>query len=405
VILKACESDPRRRYHSAREMHEELALLECGQSVRQKRAATRRWAIASKLGVVALTLALLTLAWAFLRGLSQGHIPDPQTLRLYEDGRWHYSQLTPEDHVKALELLTQAVQRDPKFVQPYAELTALHVWGMLPGDSSDPERLQQMRAIYSKAVAIDPNSAEAHIALSFSHFLERDWRGAESEVVRAIARNPKLAIPHDLYTFYLECLERFEEAHREARRAEALEPPGSLRLTAIVGAWPYIGERRFNGAIAQLQRVMQLDKRFANGHFYLWLCYEAQSNYVAAIEEFRQAGLMFGLDEKQVTADYDALRGAYTTLGEKGFLRKWIELVEAEASLPPEKRGISGDCADSDLAGHYARLGEKEKALDELEKYFDEPNVWQQVKFLPLHDSLRGEPRFQALVKRAGLPQ
>jgi len=112
--------------------------------------------------------------------------------------------------------------------------------------------------------------------------------------------------------------------------------------------------------------------------------------------------LRSGLDATQVTAPYDALRQAYDTSGERGYLRKWIELVQAEASLPEEKR-VFGDASDYDLAGHYARLGEKEKALEELEKHFDEPNVWNQVKFLPLHDSLRGDPRFEALVKRAGL--
>ena len=401
IILKACETDPRLRYHSARDMYDDLALLQRGQSIKRKRTTQRLWRLVTKVGLAAIAVALAVLAWPLVKGSRAGHAPNPEAVRLYNRGQWYYSQLTPEDHEKALRFLTQAVERDPTFLEPYGELIALYTWNMLPGVSSEV-RLERTKAIVAQTMAIDPASAQAHFALSFSHFLERDWPGAESEVVRAIERNPNLAIAHDLYTFYLGTLERFEEAHREAQRAEALEPPGSARVTAIVGAFPYIGERRFDGAIAQLQRGMELDKRFANGHFYLWLCHEAQSNYVAAIDEFKQAGLIFGLDAAQVTAACDALRQAYDTVGEKGYLQKWIELVEAEASLPQEKR-VFGDAADCDLAGHYARLGEKEKALKELEDHFDEPNVWQQVKFLPLHDSLRGEPRFQALVKEAGL--
>jgi tetratricopeptide (TPR) repeat protein len=231
------------------------------------------------------------------------------------------------------------------------------------------------------------------------HFLERDWGGAEAEVVRALERNPNLAIAHDLYTFYLSCLERFEEAHREARRAEALEPPGSVRVTAIIGAFPYISERRFDDAIAQLQRALDLDKRFGSGLFHLGLCYEAKSNYLAAIEAYEAATKWFRPDSGRLTATFEALRQAYTTLGEKGYLQKWIEILRADESRPEEQR----DYVDWDLPGYYARLGEKEQALEELEKHFDEPNVWQQVKFLPLHDSLRDEPRFRALVERAHL--
>jgi tetratricopeptide (TPR) repeat protein len=401
VVHKACQANARERFQSAEAMHEELALLAGGQSVRQKRVVQRRWAVATKVGLVAISVALLALAWPLLRGPKRGHIPDPQALKLYEDGRWQYSQLTTEAHVKALDLLTKATQRDPKFVQPYGELTALYVWYILPGTNSQ-ERLERTKELAAKAMAVDPKSAEAHVALSFCHFLERDWRGAESEIVRAIRRNPNLALAHDLYAFYLACLERFDESHREAQRAEALEPPGSLRVTAIVGAFPYIAERRLDRAIAQLQQVLELDKRFSEGLFYLGLCYEGQSNYLAAIDAYEAEAKWSGQQSPWVTAAFAALRQAYATGGERGYLQKWVELIRTDESRPDEEQ-VFGNTG-SDLAGYYARLGEKEKALDELEKHFDEPNVWQQVKFFPLHDPLRGDPRFQALVKRAGLP-
>jgi len=63
------------------------------------------------------------------------------------------------------------------------------------------------------------------------------------------------------------------------------------------------------------------------------------------------------------------------------------------------------EVSNSDLAGYYARLGENKKALDDLEKHFDEPNVWSQIKFLAMYDSLHDEPRFKALLKRAGFEQ
>jgi len=60
------------------------------------------------------------------------------------------------------------------------------------------------------------NSAEAHTALSYCRFLERDWKGVEAEIALAVKANPKLAIARYMDSFYLTLLERFDEAHREA---------------------------------------------------------------------------------------------------------------------------------------------------------------------------------------------
>ena len=401
IIHKACRADVRDRFQSAEEMRDELALLQRGQSVRRKRVAQRRWTFAGRLGLGVVAAGFLSGAVLFLQSGKPGHTPDPQAARLYEQGRWYYSQLTPEDHQKALESLTQAVRTDPKFVQPYGELTALYTWLMLPGITNEQIRLQKVKELADKALAINPHAAEGHIALSWCKFLERDWRGAEAEIARAIKLNPNLPIAHGIYSFYLSMQGRTAEARREGQRAEELEPPGSERVTAIIASWPFIAERRFDLAAVQLKRVLDLDGNFSSGHSYLADLYEAQSNYVGAIAEYRTCAQLLRQDPDRVLASYAALRQAYDTQGEQGYLRKMIDLVRADRSLPEDRQIF----ADMDLVGYYARLGEKEKALDELEQHFDEPQVWHQIKFKPMYDRLHGEPRFQALLKRAGLAQ
>jgi len=399
VILRACESDPRRRYQSAQEMQADLVLLQHGESVKQTRTRQRRRAIAKKLGFAATAAGLLIAGLPFLKGSKHEHTPNPEAARLYERGRWYYSQLTPEAHGKALEYLNQAVRADPKFVQPYGELMALYTWYLLPGPQGEEERLRRTKEIADRALAIDPNAAEGHTALSWCKFLERNWRGAEDEILRAIRLNPNLPIAHGVYSFYLSMLGRTEEARREGQRAEELEPPGSERVTAIIAAWPFMAQRRFDLAIAQLQRVLELDRNFTYGHVFLADCYDAQTNYLAAIDEFKTFALLVGQDPARVAASYGALRQAYDTQGEQGYLRKWIELIRADQSLPDEQQMF----VENDLVGYYARLGEKEKALEELEKHFDDSQVWHQIKFEAMYDSLHNEPRFKTLLKRAGL--
>src|SRR5262249_52461211 len=149
--------------------------------------------------------------------------------------------------------------------------------------------------------------------------LQRDWHGAEDEIQRAIRLNPGLPIAHDVYCFYLSMQGRTDEARREGKRAEGLEPPGSERVTAIVASLPYVAERRFDLAIAQLKRGLELDPNFAHGHFRLGVCYDAQTNYIAAIREYRTHGLLVGLDPARINTSYDALRRAYDEQGESGY--------------------------------------------------------------------------------------
>ena len=398
VIHKACRAGVRQRYQTAEQMHAELALLQAGQSVKGERARQTRRAAAMKIGVAAFALACLALPLQFLRA-SKAYAPKPEALRLYELGHWHYNQLTVEDHDKALGYLSQAVKADPTFAQPYGDMAALYTWNILSGVSTEEERHRRTAEIAQKALAINPNQAEGHAALSWTRFIERDWRGAENEVVKAIQENPNLPIAHDMYCFYLTLLGRTTEARREGQRAEELEPPGSKRVTALIAAFPLMQERRHGEVIAKLQGVLELDKNFAYGHCFLAECYEAQSNYLAAIEQYRTFSSLTGQDPVRIAASYNALREAYKESGQAGYFRKWIELVLADQALPEEKQMF----AEMDLAGYYAQEGEKEKAFDELEKHFDEPNVWQQIKFKWQYDNLHGETRYRALVDRARL--
>jgi len=93
------------------------------------------------------------------------------------------------------------------------------------------------------------------------------------------------------------------------------------------------------------------------------------------------------------------LRKAVEISGQRGFYEKWIELTNEEKAVPEDKKMFWGD----ELAGSYAMLGDKVRALDEFEKHFDEPQVWHQIKWIYRYDSLHDEPRYKALVRRAGL--
>jgi serine/threonine protein kinase len=397
VIDKACQAEVRERYQTAQEMHQELALLQRGQSITHERATQRRWSRAKKLLFAALAVALLLQARPLLTRSKHEHTPTPQAQRSYDLGRWYFNQLTPESQKKALEYLNQAVQIDPEFVKPYRELVAIYIWNRQGTSDGAQRSLQKCQEFADLLLARDPKLAAGHAALSLCRLLHRDWRGAEQECIRAIRLDPEYTMPRDFYTYLLTAQGRTEEAKRQIQRSLELDP--TARTSAMVASWPFIAERRFDLAIAQLKHVIELERGFPEAHSFLGRCYEAQSNYLAAIEEFQTFDLLTGNDAAKVTASYAALRDAYNSSGQPGYFRKYIELIEANKASPEDQRLFD----EMDLAGCYAQLGEKRKALDEIEKYFDLPGVWQQLKFEPLFDNLHEEPRFQALLKRAGL--
>jgi serine/threonine protein kinase len=394
IMLKACESDPRRRYSSAKEMQADLALLQHGRSVKQARTRERQWGIARKLGLAGAAVAVVSAALLFLKVFNPEYTPKPEALREYDLGRWFYNQCTTEGHKKAIEHLNKAVELDRKFLKPYGELVAVYVWGKTGVFADNEEKLRKTKELADKLLALDPTLAEGHAALSQYHFIQRDWRGAENEIVRAITLNPQSSVARDMYVLFLSLQGRAEEAQPHAQRSQELEP--TARTTALVAAMPFFAARQFDRAIAQAKRVIELDKNFAEAHNFLGRCYEAQSNYLAAIEEFKTSDLLEGREPP--IADYAALREAYNTLGQEGYLRKSIEFIHRDAALPESEK----DFYEVDLPSYYARLGEKEKALDELEKNAHE-GFQNQLLFEPMFDTLRDEPRFKALLKRAGL--
>jgi tetratricopeptide (TPR) repeat protein len=206
-----------------------------------------------------------------------------------------------------------------------------------------------------------------------------------------------------LYCVYLCWEARTDEAEREGNRALALDPaPTAARVSSVGATWPFQAARRYDLAIARLRQLLELDPRFAWGHFSLGDCYEAQTNYVDALEEYRAYALLTGEKQDRVAQVFGALRQAYDTQGNQGYLRKWTEVILADEALPDDQQ-MFANRSGIDLAVYFARLGEKEKALDYFEKHFDEPNTWCQIRFSPLYDLLHDERRYKTLLKRAGL--
>jgi len=233
--------------------------------------------------------------------------------------------------------------------------------------------------------------AEAHAGLADIKIQGFEWAAAEREFLRAIELNPNYASAHQWYGEFLQGLGRFEESIEAFRRARELEP-GSLIIQAA-SSWPHYLQGEYERAIKIVNRVLELDPDFAPAHLYLGEIYSMQGRYEEAVREYAT----FDRLNRFPYVDADAYVAAFASGGWEGFLREDIRQMTVAAR--------DGEDVAFNLAALYAELGEKEKALDWLERSIEaREGRASQVKVDPWLRGLRDDPRFQSLLRRMKFP-
>jgi tetratricopeptide (TPR) repeat protein len=248
------------------------------------------------------------------------------------------------------------------------------------------------KAAALRALEIDDSLAEAHTALGYYLMLyEFDLDRSEKEFRRAIELKPDYATAHQWFAANLTVVKRFDEALAELRLAEELDPLSSDIGTDLGAALVFA--RRYDKAIAQLKRTLIRDPNFSRAHSYLGWAYGSKRMYGEAVAEARTALEL------------------NNTFFIKGYLALWLgksgNRDEALKILTELKKAASeGYVRPSTLAVVYIGLGDKEEALNQLEKEVSSRTFNAiYLAVLPDVDDLRSEPRFKAMLKRMNLPE
>jgi tetratricopeptide (TPR) repeat protein len=291
---------------------------------------------------------------------------------------------------KSVEYYEQAVQLDPNYAAEYAGLAealdGLYYVGAQPFD----EVMPRAREAATKALAIDPLLAEAHNGMGSVYYNSWNWKDAETEMNKAIELNPGWSLVHDYYATVLRRLGRADEATAHALRALELDPL-SMLANSVIGD-VYLNARRYDLAIAQYKKALDLHPNDATVQSTLGLAYLCSHMYDQAIEAIQKSVALDGMPPG-ISPD---LAYAYALMGKtdaaRQILRNLLALAQQERVSPGYIAIIS------------AALGEREQALDWLEKAYNQHSsmmTW--LKTDPRFDSLRQEPRFLDLMRRVGL--
>ncbi len=191
----------------------------------------------------------------------------------YLQGRYHWNKWTPAGLKRSLEYFQQAVEIDPTYALGYAGLADAYNSSAALDLLQPKEAYPKAKAAALKALELDPTLAEAYTPLGMSSLLDDwDWLAAESNLKRAIELKPGYANGHHAYAAFLGSMGRHEEALAEINRAQELDPL-SLPISMGKGSHLFLA-RRYDQAIEQARRVLELDRNFPAVHALIGRCYE-----------------------------------------------------------------------------------------------------------------------------------
>jgi serine/threonine-protein kinase len=323
--------------------------------------------------------------------LARGRSVNPEAYRLYLQGRYYFSRRTLPAFDKSIQLFQQVLEKDPDTALAYAGLA--ESYGILPfyGGASAKEAFPKAKAAALKALELDDSLAEAHAALGFVLFYwDWNWSAAESELKRAIELNPGYVVGHHWYAEYLGAMGRHEQAIAQVRRAQELDPLSPLML--VIGGQVCRYARRYDEGMEQCRKAIELDSNYALAHVGLGRAYLGKEMYEEATAEFEKAARLDGSEHSLLWLAF-----ASAATGRRGEALKILDRAREQS-----KRG---EISPLRLAYFYIGLGENQRALDWLEKAYEERDPYMSfLKVEPPLDPLRSDPRFQDLLRRMNFP-
>jgi TolB-like protein/Flp pilus assembly protein TadD len=311
---------------------------------------------------------------------------DTEAHQLYLKGRYLWNRRTGDNLKKALAYFGQAAEKDPSYALAYAGIADTCFLIPVYGAGTPQEYLPRARAAAQKAVELDDTLAEAHTSFAYMFFFDFNRAQSAKEFERAISLNPNYATAHQWYGRGLLAMEgKFDKAIAEEKRAIEIDPVSPI-ISAELGT-VYTLARRYDEAITQLRNTAEMNPEFYWGHRFLGWALELKGSTDEAIAEYHKA---FELNDDPVVLAMIA--HAEASMGKQNEARQILDQLTEEAKT----RYVS----EYAFAVIYLALGEKDRALDWLEKAARAhagPFI-NLIKVDPYLDPLHGDPRFEALV-------
>jgi TolB-like protein/DNA-binding winged helix-turn-helix (wHTH) protein/Tfp pilus assembly protein PilF len=287
-------------------------------------------------------------------------------------------------------LFEEAIHKDPMFAAAYVGLARTYSdMGTLMGGAPPGEVRPKILAAAGKALELDPDIAEAHALIADVYQKRWQWSDAEAEYKRALELKPSDAAAHMAFAKWFVAQGRMDEAIAWARRGRVLDPLG---IAGLEVGWVLFCARRYDQAIHEMQSVLALRPDLAVALWYLGFALIAKGQPEQAVAELEK---MARITNRSPGA-LELLAAAY---GYAGHRQEALRIIDEL-----KRRSEKGYVPAGAFVNPYLGLHDYEQALAGYERaYKEQSTIMQWVKVIPLADPLRGNPRFEDLVRRVGL--
>lgn len=249
-----------------------------------------------------------------------------------------------------------------------------------------------------KSIELDPQHAESHLALATIKFFQNwDFTGAEQSILKAISLGLNSSLLHQVHAMLLIAKGKFEEAIEKMTLALKQDPLSLPLMSYLADAYAFA--RRFDDAIAQYDKIIELDPTFRRAFEGKGYVYIAQKQYDKAIVNLEQYHSLVGHPLKGLSA----LAHAYAAGGYTDKALACLEKMEQRKLAEPNMN------FDLDFAFVYTGFKDLDKAFYHLNRTYDMrmgiacTGILYCIRYPLINADLAMDARFQQLVQKVGL--
>ena len=314
-----------------------------------------------------------------------------EAFEAYLRGRYYWNKRTADNIHKAVEWFRKAIDEDPAYARAYGGLADCYnqLGTVLIGGQPPTEIRPLAIATARRALEIDPELAEAHAALAYARLYDWEWAAAEDGFQHALRLNPSYASAHLWYAHSLSMRKRHEEALREVRRAQQLDPLSPIIQTQV--GWILQHAGRYDEAIQELRKVLAKDPDYLWALWRIGSSYTSKSMFREGIDALEKAARLSGRSPSIL----GTLAETYGLAGRKELARSLLSEIEARS-----RRQYVPAIA---FAHAYIGLDDSERVLEWLEKAYQQRE--QGIAWLAVweaHGAYRSDPRFHEMIQQTG---
>jgi TolB-like protein/tRNA A-37 threonylcarbamoyl transferase component Bud32/Tfp pilus assembly protein PilF len=326
-------------------------------------------------------------------GLLKRPTDDAEAYNLYLKGLYFAFKPNLEALKRALDYFREALDKDP--VLASAHVGVAMVYGAMSSyDLAMPkETMPKAKAALRRALQLDENLAEIHaLTAMIAYYYEWDWGAAERSFSRTFALNPGHSWAHAWNGWFCVAMQRFDEAVREIKLAQKVDPLMPLFYAFSVGI--HVAAGRYDEAIDEFRKATELEPNNGLAYFHVGWAYMFKGKMDTAIsmlQKSKELGVSPGWAE-----GVSAL--IHTKRGEKEKAAQILdELVELR-----KKSYASSWC----MGIVCAALDDFDRAFEFFDQAYEERETL--MPFTPIYidtanPAIKSDPRYKELLKRMKL--